>query len=234
MSVHYVTQSPLIHVQDHQQGVWDYEGVSRLQEAWVCFSGEILAVVVEFTPAQVPPPRFGVASYQRRVAHRVQGSVTGGHSHHSVRAPLAHGPAYFPHVQSPSVADAAADGVRALCHGVPVKHQLVVIFDEDVEGAVVVVPRVLDLDVQACRGHVQKQVQSGRLGVTQSLELQFQRAERWVTHINGFNATGDFLPHAPVWVEQLLLPSSRTSPPPQRPVGGVVNFRPCSPRRSCS
>lgn len=213
MSIHYVTQSPLIHVQDHQQGVRNYEGVSGLQEARVCFSGEILAVVVEFTPAQVPPPGFGVASNQSRVAHRVQGSVTCGHTHHCVRAPLAHGPAYFPHVQSPGVADAATDGVRALRHGVPVKHQLVVIFDEDVEGAVVVVPRVLDLDVRARGGHVQNQIQSGRLGVTQSLELQFQRAERWITHINGFNATRDFLPHAPVGLSRFSFSPPLVPPP---------------------
>lgn len=63
-------------------------------------------------------------------------------------------------MQSPCVANTAPDGVRALRNRVPVEHQLVVIFDEDVEGAVIIVPRVLDLDVQARGWHVQQQIQS--------------------------------------------------------------------------
>lgn len=63
MSIHYVTKSPLIHVQDHQEGVWDDEGVVRFQEARVAFPRVILAVVVQFTSAQVPAPGLGVASH---------------------------------------------------------------------------------------------------------------------------------------------------------------------------
>ncbi|TNN82945.1 hypothetical protein EYF80_006902 [Liparis tanakae] len=171
----------------------------------------------------VPAPGLGVASHQRGVAHRVERGVTRSHPDHGVRAPLAHRPADLPHVQSPRVADAAPDGVGALRHGVPVKHQLVVVLDEDVQRAVVVVPRVLDLDVHAGRWHVQQQIESGRLGVTQGLELQLQGAECWIPHINGFNATWDFLPHAlggysnSLFHLLLLLPPP--PPPPQRLYG---------------
>lgn len=210
MSVHYVTKSSLIHVQDHQEGVWDDEGVVRLQERWVALPGVILAVVVQFAPAQVPAPGLGVASHQGRVAHRVKGGVARGHAHHGVRAPLAHGPADLPHVQSSGVAHAAPDGVRALRHRVPVEHQLVVVLDEDVEGAVVVVPRVLHLDVGAGGGHVQQQIQPRRLVVIQGLQLLLQGTERRIPHINGFNATWDFLPHAPSGYDTslFLLPPS--------------------------
>lgn len=165
MSIHYVAKSPLVHVQDHQQGVWNDEGVVWLEERRVAFPRVILAIVVQFTSAQVPAPGLSVASYQGRVAHRVQGGVASCHADHSVRPPLTHGPADLPHMQSPRVANTPPDGVRALRHRVPVKHQLVVVLDEDVKRAVVVIPRVLDLDVLAGGWHVQQQIQPRWLGM---------------------------------------------------------------------
>lgn len=204
MSIHYVTKSALIHVQDHQEGVWNDEGVVRFQECWVALPRVILAVVVQFTSAQVPAPGLSVASYQGCVAHRVKGGVARSHAHHGVRSPLTHGPADLPHMQSSRVANTTPDGVRALRHRVPVKHQLVVVLDEDVERAVVVIPRVLDLDVGAGGRHVQQQVQPSRLAVIQGVQLLLQGTERWIPHINGFNATWDFLPHAPSGYDTFL------------------------------
>lgn len=145
LAVHDEAECAFIHVQHHEQRVGQREGLVGPQEGRVGHAGPVLAVVVEAAAAQVPAPRLGVTAHQRRVAHGVQGSTGRGHTNYSVGAALPSWPVDLPGVQAAGVAHLAADAVGALSHGVPVEGEPVVILDEDVERAVLGVPRMPQL-----------------------------------------------------------------------------------------
>ena len=124
--------------------------------------GPVLTVVVEPVASQIPAPGLTVRAYQRRVSHRVQRSFRGGHADHGVSATLPSRPVDSPHMEAPCVSHPAPDAVCALSHRVTVERQLILLFDEDVERAVIWIPGVTELCLQSGTGHVQQEVQTGR------------------------------------------------------------------------
>ena len=70
------------------------------------------------------------------VPNRVEGSVDGANSNHSMGPTLPGWPAQLKHMETSLVANLGPDAVRALGHGVTVEGQLVIILDEDVQGPV--------------------------------------------------------------------------------------------------
>lgn len=67
-------------------------------------------------------------------------------------------------METPCVSYTTPDAVRALSDWVAVKCQFIIVFDKDVERAVVWVPRVAELSLQSSTWHVQQEIQPGRFG----------------------------------------------------------------------
>ena len=77
-----------------------------------------------------------------------------------MRAALPRGPCDLEEVEAALVADLGADAVGRLRHGVTVEGQLVVRLDVDVEAAVILVPRVLELNVPRHARHIHQHLQA--------------------------------------------------------------------------
>lgn len=61
------------------------------------------------------------------VANTVERSVLGGYSDDCMGSPLPRRPVHLPDVESFTQADLTSDAIGALCYGVPVKSQLIII-----------------------------------------------------------------------------------------------------------
>ena len=162
LSVDDEAQRALVHVEHDEEDVGHDEALVGAEQAGVRLSRLAARVVVQLVAAEVPAPRLAGAADQRLVADAVERGVARRHADDGVRAALARAPVHLPRVQAARVADAAADAVGALSDRVPVERQLVVVLHEDVQRAVVAVPRVLRLHVQADRRHVEQHVQPAR------------------------------------------------------------------------
>lgn len=150
----------LVHVEDDEELVGNDEGLVGLEERWVGDARVVFAVVVELVPAEIPAPGGVGAADEALVADGVEGCVGCGDTDDGVRAPLSGRPAHLPGVQALGEADLAAYAVCRLGDGMPVERELVVVLDEYVEGAVLAVPRVLELRLPKGWGHVEKDVQA--------------------------------------------------------------------------
>lgn len=112
---------------------------------------------------------------------------------------------YLPHVETPRVPDPPPDAVRALSDRVAVKCQFIFLFDEDVERAVVGVPRVTELRLVSGARHVQQEIQPGRfgeIGIPQDRVLPAvsqgpvgRGAPAFPAAVHRLNAAGDLLSH---------------------------------------
>ncbi len=159
-SVRREAEDALVHVEHRQEPVRRDTGLAAvLVRLGVWPPPVALRVVVHLVPDQVPPPGVLVPAHQVPVAPAVQWSITGGYPDNGISAPLSSEPRDLKDVQPAPVAHLAADAVGGLRHRVPAEGQRVVVLDEDVVGAVLAVPRMLQLDVLAARWHVKQHLQ---------------------------------------------------------------------------
>lgn len=108
----------------------------------------------EFVASKIPAPGLVVGSYQTLVTDRVERRLLSGHSDDGVRSALPRRPVQLPDVESARETHPTSDAVGTLSNRMPVERQWVVFFDEDVQRAVLAVPRVFQLHLSV---HFRKQ-----------------------------------------------------------------------------
>ncbi len=120
-------------------------------------------------------------------------------------ATLPRGPVDLPNMKTPCVSDPPPDAVRALSDRVAVKCQFIVLFDKDVERAVIRVPRVTELGLQPSTWHVQQEIQPRRFREIRIPQFRMlsavsrrpvgRGATAFPAAIYRFNAARDLLSH---------------------------------------